>query len=473
LPNIIKSVFSFANVLVGIIIIIIGISNISVALSSSSPLSNDQDTTNHRQLSVKIIDPVKGSIIPSNSITVNGSATTSGSGNTIQKVELITHTYPFPNIFSFTRANPISEGNWSKWSIQIPINYTGFYRILAHITDNHGNENWTETNVNMPFFSHSKRQSDMKSSSIPQLKRIAIVIPTFTETAYSTHAFYTFYDKYKTVSGQQHVKTDLDMLNPRIESRGIEFNPSQNVSGTDIDSYSIGDPGDQYIISLATHLRKAIPHSSVTIIKDEDIHNGYIFTSNNNNISSTSTATTSNAYDMIIMTHNEYATKAMYDNYRRFVSNGGTLLALNANIFYAEIKYNKNNNTITFLKGHSWEFDGNSAKKSIWERWFNENSQWIGSNFLQSELTDNITFTNNPFNYTHFEENFVNNPKDKILIDYSAMIPRNNPFYGSIVATYELDFAKGKVVMIGLYGQNLIHNQAFLKFLDSLIVKYM
>ncbi|MFL6376242.1 MAG: hypothetical protein ACJ72R_02115, partial [Nitrososphaeraceae archaeon] len=121
----------------------------------------------------------------------------------------------------------------------------------------------------------------------------------------------------------------------------------------------------------------------------------------------------------------------------------------------------------------SWEFDGNSAKRSIRERWFNENSQWLGSNFLESELTDNITITNNPFNYTHFEENFVNNPKDKILIDYGAMIPRNNPFFGSTVATYELDFGKGKVVMIGLYGQNLIHNQAFLKFLDSLVLKYL
>ena len=219
MPDIIKSVFSFTNVLVGIIIIIIGISNISVALSSSSPFSNDQDTTNHGQLSVKIIDPVQGSIIPSNSITVNGSATTSGSGNTIQKVELIAHKYPFPNIFNFTTANPISKGNWSKWSIQIPINHTGFYRILAHITDNQGNENWTETKINIPFFSHSKGQSDMKSSSIPQLKRIAIVVPTFTETAYSTDAFYTFYNKYKTVSGQQQVKTDLDMLNPGIVHR--------------------------------------------------------------------------------------------------------------------------------------------------------------------------------------------------------------------------------------------------------------
>ena len=76
------------------------------------------------------------------------------------------------------------------------------------------------------------------------------------------------------------------MLNPGIVLGSIEINPSQNVSTTDIDSYSISAPGDQYIISLATHLRKAIPHSSVTIIKDEDVHNGYIFTSNNNNISS-------------------------------------------------------------------------------------------------------------------------------------------------------------------------------------------
>ena len=80
----------------------------------------------------------------------------------------------------------------------------------------------------------------------------------------------------------------------------IEINPSQNVSTTDIDSYSISDPGDQYIISLATHLRKVIPHASVTIIKDEDIHNGYIFTSNNNGISKNSTGTTSNVYDMLI-----------------------------------------------------------------------------------------------------------------------------------------------------------------------------
>ena len=40
------------------------------------------------------------------------------------------------------------------------------------------------------------------------------------------------------------------------------------------------DPDDRIIISLAAHLQKIIPHALVTIIRDEDIHNGYIFTSN-------------------------------------------------------------------------------------------------------------------------------------------------------------------------------------------------
>jgi hypothetical protein len=371
------------------------------------------------------------------------------------------HLYPFRDTFNFKPAKPISEGNWSKWSISIPVNTTGVYRILAHVTDNQGNHNWTEVKIFVPTVSSSTGQAAVQGSQ-SQIKKIAIVLSSFTEAAYSTHAFYTFYNKYGSTPIQKDVKTDLDMLNPPIQY-GTYIRPPGNKDVANLSLLAPADPDDRFIIILAEHLQKIIPHVLVTIIRDEDIHNGYIFTSNMSH--------TKNAYDLLILTHDEYATQTMYDNYKRFVSNGGTLLALDGNIFYAEIKYNKNNNTITLLKGHSWQFDGNSAKRDIRERWFNQNSEWVGSNFLESDIKDNITFKNNPFNYTHFEENFVNNPNDKILINYGAVIPMQNSFQGVTVATYELDFLKGKVIMIGLYGQKLVDNQTFLRFLDSLVLK--
>jgi hypothetical protein len=51
------------------------------------------------------------------------------------------------------------------------------------------------------------------------------------------------------------------------------------------------EPGNLYILRLAEHLQKIIPHVLVSIIRDEDIHNGYIFTSNMSH--------TKNAFDMM------------------------------------------------------------------------------------------------------------------------------------------------------------------------------
>jgi N,N-dimethylformamidase beta subunit-like protein len=173
---------------------------------------------------------------------------------------------------------------------------------------------------------------------------------------------------------------------------------------------------------------------------------------------------------MLILFHDEYATQEMYDNYRRFVSNGGTILFIDANVFIAEVDYDKENQTISLTKGHDWEFVNSTfARKSVIERWFNENKEWMGSNFLVSEITGNVTFANNPFNYTHFEENYVNNHDAKILIDYDIVLPKKSPYTGLSVASYQLKYGNGNVVMIGLYGQQLIQNQEFIKFVDSLI----
>src|SRR5207248_11261571 len=102
----------------------------------------------------------------------------------------------------------------------------------------------------------------------------------------------------------------------------------------------------------------------------------------------------------------EYVTQQEYDNLRKFVANGGTLFILDPNIFYGEVNYDRKNQLMTFVKGHSWAFNGRSAWKSITERWKDETSQWVGSNYLS---VNTITFTNNPFGYSHHEEQYITN----------------------------------------------------------------
>lgn len=82
---------------------------------------------------------------------------------------------------------------------------------------------------------------------------------------------------------------------------------------------------------------KWVTDSNISVITDADVDKGLIFTkssnlenfSNNNN----------NAYDVIILGHQEYVTQKEYDNLRKFVANGGTMIILDGNVFYAEVRY--------------------------------------------------------------------------------------------------------------------------------------
>jgi hypothetical protein len=100
------------------------------------------------------------------------------------------------------------------------------------------------------------------------------------------------------------------------------------------------------------------------------------------------------------------------------------MVILDGNIFYAEVKYDINTHTVTLVKGHGWAFNGRSAWKSIAERWKDETSQWAGSNYLCYRC--GITFDNDPFEYKHHEEQYITNPKDVILFNYGASMPRHN-----------------------------------------------
>ncbi len=111
-----------------------------------------------------------------------------------------------------------------------------------------------------------------------------------------------------------------------------------------------------------------------------------------------------------------------YDNLKHFVANGGTLVLMDGNVFYAEVKYDRNTHTITLVKGHGWAYNGKSAWKSVRERWANETSQWVGSNFFC--LSCDVTFANNPFQYRHHEEQYLTNHNDLILLNYNASISK-------------------------------------------------
>jgi hypothetical protein len=313
--------------------------------------------------------------------------------------------------------------------------------------------------------------------------KIALIKPTFTAAAYD-NAFYIFYRLNANTSLADNITKHIGLLSNAVLNKTISETAS-SVSSEHAMHYLLG------------HLKWLMPKSNVTVLADQDVHKGYIFKNEDQNSgSSGETNDNNNMYDVIILGHQEYVTQNEYDNLKQFVKNGGTLVMLDGNIFYAEVKYDINTETITLVKGHGWTFDGKSASKSIPERWKNETSAWVGSNFLC--YLCHIRFDNNPFGYQHSEEQYITNPKAKILLDYNASVIEhqhssddvnndknavsynNNNFKDTSqsqttnadIASYELDFGKGRVISLGIYADNIIDDYLFNKFLDSLLFKY-
>ncbi len=104
------------------------------------------------------------------------------------------------------------------------------------------------------------------------------------------------------------------------------------------------------------------------------------------------------------------------------------------------------------------------------ERWANETAQWVGSNYLCYSCQ--ITFANDPFRYIHHEENYITNPNDIILLNYNATDYNYKTSIKHVVATYELNYGRGKVIALGLYSDDIITNGKFDRFLDSLLLQY-
>jgi hypothetical protein len=270
--------------------------------------------------------------------------------------------------------------------------------------------------------------------------KIAVVMPTFTAAAYN-NAFYTFYEKYANTTRGVNITKDSNLLSSKVTN-----DPSSSASGF-------------AMVYLLGNLKWISPDSNIAFLTDQDVDAGSIFLGNG-----------SNAYDVVILGHQEYVTQREYDNFKQFVGNGGTMIILDGNVFYAEVKYNSNTDNITLVKGHSWAFNGVSAWKSVSERWKNETAQWVGSNYISGI----VKFANNPFEYSPHEEQYITNPKDVILMNYDARVPADKPNKtgGVIVATYELNYLKGKVIALGLYSDDVINNGSFDRYFDNLVLQY-
>jgi hypothetical protein len=136
--------------------------------------------------------------------------------------------------------------------------------------------------------------------------RIAVVMPTFTAAAYD-HSFYVFYNKYINVTRGVNITTDLNLLSNKVTNK-----PSLSASGI-------------AMLYLLGNLKWVRPEANIAFLTDQDVDEGSIFQVNG-----------SNAYDVIILGHQEYVTQREYDNFKQFVGSGGTMIILDGNVFYAE-----------------------------------------------------------------------------------------------------------------------------------------
>jgi hypothetical protein len=272
--------------------------------------------------------------------------------------------------------------------------------------------------------------------------KIAVIKPVFTTTAYSS--FYAFYSKYAKTPPGVLIKTDLNLLNATL------------VDGW---GYSYG----LYSFITSDMARKAgiVLGNNTWILSDIDVNNGALFDSKG-----------LRRFDVIILGFTEYVTQKEYFAYKRFVASGGHILFLSACNFLAEVSYNPATKKVALVKGHGWVFNGTAAWRGPYARWYDENTNWVGSNyrlfFTQGySIQGAVANTTHPLSealrqrfsqplftsYQPHEENIVTNTTDWIIAYWRLT---NLHHKGWVVAIYEHKYLQGSVIHTGVFGTDII-----------------
>jgi hypothetical protein len=422
------SIFVFFIMAAIIFLSIASFELLNISPQSAMAIEEDQGD----KVSINTKNPqAKNYTVFTKSISVNDTASYSDS-SIIRKMKPLLNNIPLGGT-TYKSAIP----TWS--SLQVFLRQAGPYLTKSTITDNASNQNWTDPTIHYPQYTYNKK--------------VSFVEPTFTYAAYSNASFYNFYKKYHTILDDninRTITTDINLLKNRPVPHGPfpYFAHAQRLS----------IPYRDYFNILQQHVKYIVPF--VTNLTDADVHEGRIFTTDGRN-----------AYDVLFLFHNEYVTELEYENLKQFVSNGGTIVFSEADILTTEVSYNKTNDSITLVKGHSWKFNGKGATPSIHERWLNESKDWIGSNFFAVPSYYKVYFRNNPFNYTHSEEQYVSSPNAKILINYETSYS-SKQYPNATIATYYMDYGKGRIINLGIWGHTLVNNKPFLNYLDTTIIPF-
>ena len=140
-----------------------------------------------------------------------------------------------------------------------------------------------------------------KTVSGPENKNTIVIYPTFTSAAYSEPGFYTYF------AGKcdESCITDLSFANPELKYTS---------SG------------------MTTQLLRILGYN---FISDVDVDKNPELLKN---------------YDTLILLHNEYVTKKMFDA----ITTHPNIIFLFPNALYAEIEVNHNDQTMTLIRGHNY-----------------------------------------------------------------------------------------------------------------------
>src|SRR5918911_1832822 len=145
---------------------------------------------------------------------------------------------------------------------------------------------------------------------------------------------------------------------------------------------------------------------------------------------------------------------------------------MDGNYFFAKVNWSSATSTITLASGHGWAFNGTHVFKGPYEYFRTSNADWTGGNYYCNKC-DSYQYDPFGYNSVKYEDEFIANNNSagsdrvKIIADYKA---RNQTV---TVATYEMDYGRGHVIVFGLSTERVIASSPlFVSFFDYVLFKY-